>query len=130
MDELDAELRELYPLELFEDAYDLNVRRGPTRRGKPAPKQRREDHDWETAPIRELNAAGSYIVKRWLSGIKWDELVKEVGTEGFGAGDIMNVLFRVATFLQSLGQTGIPGVSNLALSLRSEILRDPLSLNL
>ncbi|MEY4630864.1 MAG: hypothetical protein RIQ81_984 [Pseudomonadota bacterium] len=128
--DLDSELRELYPLELFEDVYDLNVRRGPPRRGQPAQRPRRDQHDWETAPIRELNPAGGYIVNRWVSGIRWDELVKEVATEGFGAGDIMNVLFRVATYLQSLGQAGIPDVSPLASSLRDEILRDPLSLNL
>ena len=131
MDEIDEEMRELYPLELFEDTYDLST----GRRGRPGSRhggqrQHRGEHDWETAPIRDLNPASAYIVYRWMSGIRWDELVKEVATEGFGAGDIMNVLFRVATYLQSLGQAGITGVSPLATELRKEILREPLSLNL
>lgn len=130
MDEIDEELRELYPLEIFEDVYDLSTgRRGPWRRNadRSAP---RGKHDWETAPIRDLNTAGAYIVYRWMSGVRWDELVKEIGTEGFGAGDIMNILFRVATYLQSLGQADITGVSPLARDLRKEIMREPLSLNL
>ncbi len=131
MDEIDEELRELYPLELFEDTYDLST----GRRGRPGSRQGGQrqhggEHDWETAPIRDLNTAGAYIVYRWMSGVRWDELVKEIATEGFGAGDIMNVLFRVATYLQSLGQAGITGVSPLAIELRKEILREPLSLNL
>lgn len=123
--EIDRELRELYPLELFEDLYDLSGgRRGSWRQSL----NKRNDVDWETAPIRDLNPAGGFIVKEWLSGIRWDQLVKKVATEGFGTGDIMNLLFRVATYLQSLGQAGITGVSPLALDLRREILRDPIDL--
>ena len=132
--DIDSELRELYPLELFEDLYDLS----PGRRGRAssngkskggAPK-RREEPNWESAPIRDINPAGAYIVHRWISGVRWDELVKEIATEGFGAGDIMNVLFRSATYMQSLGQAGITGVSPFAIALRKELLREPLSLNL
>ena len=123
--DVDAELRELYPIELFEDLYDLSTgRRGSWKRKAEV------DRNSETAPLRELNPAGAYIVHRWLSGIRWEELVKEIATDGFGAGDIMNVLFRVATYMQSLGQSGITGVSPYAIALRKEILRDPLSLNL
>ena len=123
--DVDAELRELYPIELFEDLYDLSTgRRGSWKRKAEV------DRNSETAPLRELNPAGAYIVHRWLSGIRWEELVKEIATDGFGAGDIMNVLVRVATYMQSLGQSGITGVSPYAIALRKEILRDPLSLNL
>ncbi len=128
--DIDSELRELYPLELFEDLYDLSPGRrgrGPKKEGAP---KRREDHNWESAPIRDINPAGAYIVHRWISGVRWDELVKEIATEGFGAGDIMNVLFRSATYMQSLGQAGIKGVSPFAIALRKELLREPLSLNL
>lgn len=124
MTDIDAELRELYPLELFEDLYDLSS----GRRGRWRQPVNQKELDWENAPIRDLNPAGGYIVKEWISGVRWDQLIKKVSTEGFGTGDIMNLLFRVATYLQSLGQSGITGVSPLAQDLRKQILREPIDL--
>jgi len=113
--ELIAQLMDLYPEELFPNAYD---------RGGPKHLQEEDGPKW-----KEFNPAAGFVVKRWLQGCSWKELEQSCTNERFGNGDLMNLLFRTATYLQSLA--GIPELSlgKVAKSLRGELLREPLSLS-
>ena len=104
-----SELERLYPLPLFPEIYDLsNARRGPP-------------------TLREFNPAGGFIVRQWLSGVPWRELAASVTTEQFGTGDLMAVIYRVATYFQSMVQAGIKDLKSPAAALRSALLQEPLS---
>lgn len=106
-----SELERLYPLALFPEVYDL----APQRRGSPT--------------IREFNTAGGYIVRQWLTGTSWRDLVASVTTEQFGAGDVMALIYRVATYFQSMVQAEIKNLLQEATEIRSALLREPLSLS-
>jgi hypothetical protein len=106
-----AELERLYPLSLFPEVYDLSSQK---RGGSPT--------------IREFNPAGGYIIRQWLSGTPWRDLVAGVTTEQFGAGDVMALIYRVATYFQSIAQADIKDLAEKALNMRTNLLQDPLSL--
>jgi hypothetical protein len=106
-----SELERLYPLALFPEVYDL----APQRRGAPA--------------IREFNTAGGYIIRQWLTGTSWRDLVASITTEQFGAGDVMALIYRVATYFQSMVQADIKSLVKDAAEIRSALLREPLSLS-
>ena len=97
-----------YPLDLFEDLYD-------------APGARRDHH-----VFREFNPMGGSIISDWAKGMSWSDLVRKTTDEKFGQGDLMALIYRAATYLQSLSQARIPGLSAAASSLREQILREPL----
>jgi hypothetical protein len=108
--QIEEELEEFYPIELFPEIYDL-------------PFGRRTWHQ-----IKEFNPNAGWIVKQWLTGMEWQSLVKEGTTEYFGVGDLMGLMYRVATYLQSL--SAINGYKDAAYSLRRELLKSPLDLTL
>ncbi len=106
---LEAELEEHYPSELFPELYDTG---GPRRRG---------------GGLREFNPAAGHIISLWLGGMEWPQLLREVTSEGFGAGDLTSLLLRVGTYLQSMSAVETPGVAGAARWLRGELMRDPIS---
>lgn len=108
-EEVDTMLQEFYPLELFEELYD-------------PPNPRRDTH-----VFREFNPLGGALINDWVKGISWGEIVKKSTDEKYGQGDLMNLFYRSATYLQSIVQAKIPKLSLAAASLRDEILRDPLT---
>ena len=107
--ELEAELEQIYPIELFEDLYD-------------PPFGNRHEY-----VIREFNPDAGYFVRKWAEGADFHELAREVCHQKFATGDMMNVIYRSATLLQSLVQAGVEGFSKEARLLWGELLRAPLT---
>lgn len=107
-DEIEERLEEAYPQELFPEMYDPPF----GRRHYPV--------------IREYNPAGGYILREWALGAQYKDLVATVCHEKFAPGDVVNLIYRTATYLQSLAQTRIPELSRAARSLWVELMRPPL----
>jgi superfamily II RNA helicase len=107
---LEEELESFYPVELFPEIYDL-------------PFGRRTWHQ-----IKEFNPNAGWVIRQWASGADWQSIVKDGTTEYFGVGDLMGLMYRVGTYLQSL--SAIPGYKDAAHALRRELLRSPLDLTL
>ncbi|HYX33081.1 MAG TPA: DEAD/DEAH box helicase [Oligoflexus sp.] len=107
-EKVEERLEELYPVELFEELYD-------------APGQRRDSY-----VFREYNPLAGSILSDWARGMSWADLVRKTTDERFGQGDLMALIYRAATYLQSLSQARIPGLGRAAASLRDQILREPL----
>ncbi len=102
-------LLQMYPYDLFPEVYD------------PPFRQR-------TYPvIREYNPAAGYIVREWIQGMPWKDLIANTTHEQYGTGDVMSLILRSATYLQSIVQAGIPQLADLAKDLRGVMLREPLS---
>lgn len=108
--QLESSLERFYPMELFPEVYDM-------------PFGRRTWHQ-----VKEFNPAAGWIVRRWLTGTDWSTIVKEGTTEFFGVGDLMGLMYRVATYLQSIA--ALPEFKDSAIRLRRELLRNPLDLTL
>jgi hypothetical protein len=108
-EEVEQMVTDFYPVELFEELYD-----------PPSPRR--------PQPIfREFNPLGGGVVDGWVKGASWPEMVKSTTDEKFGQGDLMSLLYRAATYLQSIVQAKIPKLSVAAASLREQILREPLT---
>jgi hypothetical protein len=103
-----------YPEELFPELYDEVG-------------FRREESGQKV--FREFNMAAASIVSAWIDDqVSWEKLVEEHTTKHFSAGDCMMVLFRFATFLQSLARLEDyePELAQQARALIPLVLRDPL----
>jgi len=109
-EELEEDLTELYPLDLFPELYD------------PPHGQRKHPI------IRDLLPEAGFAIKAWIQGTPWAELQQQVVNEKFAQGDLVSLMYRVASYLQSLKQANLGEISRNAKSLREEILRDPLSI--
>lgn len=107
---VEEDLELFYPIELFPEVYDL-------------PFGRRTWHQ-----IKDFNPSAGWVVRQWLMGKEWPELVRMATTEYFGVGDLMGLLYRVATYLQSIA--ALPDFRSSAIALRRELLRSPLDLTL
>lgn len=107
--EIEEELERLYPYELFEEVYDPPF----ARRNFPV--------------IREFNPAAGYMIRAWIGGMPWKDLTQNVTTEMFGTGDTMSLIYRTATYLQSVVQADIVGLKDMSRTLRGVLLREPLS---
>lgn len=108
--QVEAALQELYPYELFPEVYD--------------PPFGRRDYP----VLREFNPAGGYIVREWLNGAPWEQLIAEVTHEQYGTGDVMSLLYRTATYMQSMVQAALAfGIGDMAKDIRQALLREPLS---
>lgn len=105
---LETELQAFYPQTLFPEVYDNPFGR----------------RTWYQ--IKEFNPGAGWIVRQWLTGMDWQTLVKQGTTEYFGVGDLMGLMYRVATYLQSLA--AVPGFKDNAYALRRELMRSPLDL--
>ena len=104
-----------YPEELFPELYDEV---GFRREESNGPKV-----------FREFNMGAASIVSAWIDNLmSWEDLVAEHSTKHFSAGDCMMVLFRFATFLQSLARLEDydPDLAKQARALIPVVLRDPL----
>lgn len=103
-----------YPEELFPELYDeIGFRR----------------ENAGQKVFREFNMAAASIVSAWIDDqVSWEQLVEEHSTKHFSAGDCMMVLFRFATFLQSLSRLEDydPELASMARGIIPLVLRDPL----
>lgn len=106
-DEIEDLLQILYPIDLFPEYYDT------TRFGLL------------TSNIREFNPKAGWIIREWVEGIPWDELTSTVTSKFFSIGDVTAIIYRVASFLQSVHQSGLPHIASEAQEIRRELLRDP-----
>lgn len=106
---IEDELMQLYPIALFEEIYDMPFGR------RPYP------------VLRELNPAAGFMVRAWIKGEPWKDLLAHVTSEQFGTGDVMSLLYRTATYLQSIIQADLLDLKDTARTLREVILREPLS---
>lgn len=112
---IERELSEYYPYEIFPELYDTAGRGSRKRR----------------AGFKEFNPAGGYIIKKWSdTGCTWQELTREVCTEQFGAGDVTGLIYRSASWLQSLSQAPCGDLSYTARELREILLREPLQVSI
>lgn len=113
--EIPDEIAKHYPEDLFPELYDdIGFRR---------------DEGNGPKVFREFNMGAASIVSAWVDDfVSWDELVSEHSGKHFSAGDCMMVLFRFATFLQSLARLEEYDVelAQQARSLIPVVLRDPL----
>ncbi len=111
--QLEKELEEVYPISLFPELYD-------------APYGKRTWYQ-----IKEYNPEAGWIVRQWLSqSMDWQTLVKNGTTQYFGVGDLMGLMYRLGTYLQSLAGCNHSEFSREARTLRSVLLRAPLDLTL
>ena len=108
--EVERSLEELYPEQLFPEVYD-------------PPYGRRTE-----SVLREFNPSAGFIIRAWLEGMPWDELTDQVTHEQYGTGDVMSLIYRTATYLQSMVQARLAfGLADTARILRDALLREPLS---
>lgn len=112
VEQIESNLEDLYPEELFPEAYD-------------PPFGRRK---WSV--LRTFNPGAGYVMRRWLMGCDWDTLCRESASDTFGPGDAMNLMFRAGTYLQSIAQCSRGPLKEAAIQLRTVLIRDPLSLTL
>ena len=106
---IEEELMEMYPYELFEELYD-------------------PPFGYRVEPcIREFNPLAGYFVREWAMGADFHQLSRAACHSKFAVGDMMNVIYRAATYLQSMVQADIPGVSKEARGLWEVLLREPLA---
>lgn len=112
---LQKEIELHYPEELFPELYDeVGFRR---------------DEGNGPKVFREFNMGAASIVSAWIDQLmSWEDLVAEHSTKHFSAGDCMMVLFRFATFLQSLARLEDydAELAREARALIPVVLRDPL----
>lgn len=112
---LPEEIAKHYPEDLFPELYDEV---GFRREEGNGPKV-----------FREFNMGAASIVSAWVDDfVTWDDLVSEHSSKHFSAGDCMMVLFRFATFLQSLARLSDfdAELAQQARALIPIVLRDPL----
>ena len=106
---IEQELLDFYPEVLFPELYD-------------PPYGRRTE-----SQLREFNPLAGSVLRAWIQGTSWADLVRMAASENYGPGDIMALMYRVATYLQSISQAGLGEVSRHASHLREQVLREPLS---
>ncbi len=109
---IEKELNQFYPYELFEELYDPPF----GRRKYPV--------------LKDFNPKAGYIISEWMQMRDWNDLLKEVTTEYFGPGDVTALIYRTASYLQSMVQTKHGDLYKAADALRAEMLREPLSFTL
>ena len=113
--EIPDEIAKHYPEDLFPELYDeIGFRR---------------DEGNGPKVFREFNMGAASIVSAWVDDfVSWDDFVSEHSGKHFSAGDCMMVLFRFATFLQSLARLEEfdAELAQQARALIPIVLRDPL----
>lgn len=84
----------------------------------------------KSAPMvfKEFNPLGGYAVDLWNQGCEWKELLANCTNMQFGAGDVTGLLYRTASYLQSLSQGSQGELAFAAKELRESILRPPLQI--
>jgi hypothetical protein len=113
--EIIADLKTFYPSTMFPELYDVPFGR---------------DRDMGLM-FKEFNPDAAAILRKWcLETPSWQDFSRWYVSEYFAVGDLMNVLYRVAAYLQSISQARLGSISQAAASLRMQILRDPLELTI
>ena len=109
---IEDSLETYYPLELFPELYD--------------PPWGRRRH----FQLKEFNPLAGFAIDTWhRRDWEWEKLVGLVCSEKFGQGDLMGVLTRSSTYLQSLASAvKDPQWKGKLKDIRSRILRAPLDL--
>jgi hypothetical protein len=109
---LEESLESYYPLELFPELYD--------------PPWGRRRH----FQLKEFNPLAGFAIDNWhRRDWTWEKLVSLVCSEKFGQGDLMGMLTRSSTYLQSLASAvDEPSWKSTLKDTRSHILRAPLDL--
>ena len=110
---IEDELIDLYPYELFPELYDKG-----------------NDRQQDEPVLRDFNPRAGAVVRAWLTGADWRELTRITTHEKFAEGDVINLIYRTGSYLQSLAQCRIEGLSHLASCLRSELLKEPLGFSI
>jgi hypothetical protein len=105
-------LEEYYPADLFPECYE--------------PAQYSQDE----LKFRDFNPNAGYAILAWFQGENFAKLEQEVCTTNFAAGDLMNLIYRVASYVQALNGTRLPEYTEVAISIRNELLRPPLSVTI
>jgi len=112
LETLEESLETYYPLSLFPELYD--------------PPWGRRRH----FQLKEFNPSAGFAIHNWHArDWTWEKLVSLVCSEKFGQGDLMGMLTRASTYLQSLASAvDDPEWKALLKDTRSRILRKPLDL--
>ena len=78
--------------------------------------------------FKEFNPLGGYVIDLWTQGCEWNELLANCSNMQYGAGDLTGLLYRTASYLQSLSQGSQGDLAYAAKELRESILRSPLQI--
>ncbi|MDA9951378.1 DEAD/DEAH box helicase [Oligoflexaceae bacterium] len=105
-DLIEREIFDHYPEVLFPEVYDS--------RG-------------DNMPLKDFNPAAGYVLREWIGGASFAELCRSVCSESFKEGDLMNLMYRVSTYLQSIAGSPNRSLAFAARATREQILRDPIS---
>ena len=109
VDQIENMLERFYPIKLFSELYDEKA---------------------GFYMFREFNPAGARIIEDWFMGEDFKVLELKYTNDTFGTGDLMSLIYRVASYLQSLAQIKLGEISEVASLNRSVLLRDPLDKNI
>ena len=74
----------------------------------------------------ESNPEAGYIIKRWSMDDSWSQLEADMTHNYFAVGDLFSLIYKVASYLQSLGGASLGKLSEEAKELRNHLLRPPL----
>lgn len=109
---LEKKLEKFYPLDLFPELYD-------------PPYGNRTFY-----VLKSFNPKAGYIIDLWLKGGEWNDLLQKVTTEKVAPGDVSSLIYRVASYFQSLAQVNLGKISEYAGQIRDDLVREPLSFKL
>jgi len=113
IDDIKKRLMIFYPYKIFEDNYDT------------------EKSSHSLLIFRDFNPSAGWLLKKWLTEeIIWDDFIACATTNSFENGDVMNLFFKVGSFLQSITRLKHPMISQAAQKLRQHLLRSPLDFKL
>lgn len=74
----------------------------------------------------EFHPGAGDIIRQWIGGAPWSQLVRNVTNAYFAEGDLFSFIYKIANYLQSLHQARLGELSDQAGELRHYILRAPL----
>lgn len=106
--EVEAHLEDFYPYHLFSELFD-------------------PPYGHRSRPIyRDFNPKAGFIIYEWANGCSWEELMVQTTNEFFGPGDVTSVIYRVASFLQSMSSVPDQRLAESARLLRDSLIREPI----
>lgn len=74
----------------------------------------------------EYHPGAGDIIRQWISGVSWSQLIRSVTNDYFAEGDVFSLITKVASTLQSVHQARLGTLSQEVQKLREYILRPPL----
>lgn len=110
IDSIEKRAEMTYPIDLFPNLYDppYGSRHYPV--------------------LREFNPVAGYVVSEWARGADWQSMKSRTVGRTFAEGDLIQLLYRTATYLQSMSQLDLGALSQSARALLDIFLREPLGL--